>query len=491
MKRLAILMFALLLVVSAQASAQSGGDRTLIQATLTRNISLKTGLPENPVIPGESPVTGLPISEQKYIPILVQIDNNLAAIPQWGIADADIMYELPIQGGGWTRLTALFSDKYPAEAGPVRSARVMHADLREGWDALLVNYGRQEERGSDLREALKNYGVNQKGLAIDGIYQQYEKYMPRVRYHMAPHNVSAYVTQLHDLMVQQGYDFPEKPFRFSDEPRLDGQAAKTITIVHKQNADTKSTFIYDEYEKGYQRYIVDGAYLDLLKPEQHLTYANVIVQRTRLDYNRSSLNPILPDIISGSGAADIFIGGRYIAGAWSRANAQARTVFHDETGEEIKLNRGKTWIVVADIDTDVSYEGEANPGDYLPAGQAGAAVPGAVADNQATAANPGNTVTEESPAQPVENAGQAETAPQADKQNAAPAEEASAQSAVVQTKNKGPLNMRKADKGSSDIIARIPNESLVKVISRGDEWCKVEYENKTGFVMTSYLTFGN
>jgi len=51
--------------------------------------------------------------------------------------------------------------------------------------------------------------------------------------------------------------------------------------------------------------------------------------------------------------------------------------------------------------------------------------------------------------------------------------------------------MRKADKGSSDIIARIPNESLVKVISRGDEWCKVEYENKTGFVMTSYLTFGN
>ena len=132
MKRLAILMFALLLVVSAQASAQSGGDRTLIQATLTRNISLKTGLPENPVIPGESPVTGLPISEQKYIPILVQIDNNLAAIPQWGIADADIMYELPIQGGGWTRLTALFSDKYTAETGPIRSARVMNEDLREG-----------------------------------------------------------------------------------------------------------------------------------------------------------------------------------------------------------------------------------------------------------------------------------------------------------------------------------------------------------------------
>jgi predicted PurR-regulated permease PerM len=103
---------------------------TLIPSQQTRNIKLQKTTANNSSVQGVSATTGLPSNNLTYIPILTQIDNNLEAIPQWGISFADIMYELPIQGQGWTRLTALFSDRYPQEAGPVRSGRVMHADLR-------------------------------------------------------------------------------------------------------------------------------------------------------------------------------------------------------------------------------------------------------------------------------------------------------------------------------------------------------------------------
>ena len=38
---------------------------------------------------------------------------------------------MPIHGLTLTRLVALFADKHPENAGPVRSGRVLHAELRE------------------------------------------------------------------------------------------------------------------------------------------------------------------------------------------------------------------------------------------------------------------------------------------------------------------------------------------------------------------------
>ena len=302
-----LLILTLLIGMVTVASAA-----TLIPGTLTRNITIhKSG--DNPIIPGESPTTGLPSDSSYYLPVLSQIDNNLEAIPQWGISFADIMYELPIQGQGWTRLTALFSDQYPEEAGPVRSGRVMHADLREEWDAALVHYGKQEAAGSNMKEILSKYGVTAKGLAIDGIGNKYSSYFNRVRYHAAPHNVSAYISNIKDMLVPLNYSFPQRPFKFTDDTNYGGVPALQFSVIHKKNKDTSSTFSYDQATKGYQRFIRTGAYYDYLNPAEVLTYSNVIIQRTKLTFNNNTMNPLLSDVV-GKGAADIFIAGQYIAG---------------------------------------------------------------------------------------------------------------------------------------------------------------------------------
>lgn len=343
--------------VTAEASAEPAPEvEPIVQdikATLERNIKFKASYPKNPDIAGVSGTTGLPNSNAQYVPILCQIDNNVAAYPQWGLPSADIMYEMPIQGGGHTRLTALFSDQYPDEAGPVRSGRVMHADLREEWEALFVNFGKQEEAGSNLKEVLSKYGVNKKGLAADGIGNQFKAYFARVKYHTAPHNVTAYISKLKDLMIEQGKTFPTRAFKFTDALPTGVQDAITINITHKKNSDTRSAFVYDIEKKGYHRFTDLGPYTDLLMPEAELLYSNIIILRTKIGFNNSSFNPILPNVV-GKGAADIFIGGHYIEGGWSRKSLQDRTVFVDEKGNEIEFQRGKTWIAVGDLETLVA-----------------------------------------------------------------------------------------------------------------------------------------
>ncbi len=361
MKKFVLMMLCALLLTSLVPGHAAGQPvTTRIEGTLTRSIPLvgrnaDGSFPDNPVIEGESSTTGLPLSNEEYIPILVQIDNNLGAIPQWGIADADIMYETPIQGGGWTRLTAFFADKHPEETGPDRSARIMHADIREEWDATLVHFGQQEAVGSDVREVFRDYGVNKKGLNIDGIGNRYKAYFQRVKYHPAPHNVTVYVKNLAQHISQLNYPFPVRPFAFTDSIAYAGPDAQKIDIKHGTNSDTVSSFVYDKLSNGYERYTKKGLFGDLLKPEYRIIYNNVIIQRTPLTYNNSTMNPLLRDIV-GQGAADIFIGGKYIAGVWARNSLKERTVFFDQNGKEIQLQRGKTWITLADVDTMVTFD---------------------------------------------------------------------------------------------------------------------------------------
>lgn len=485
MKKSFLFLVAMSLLLSVFPVCAESTTKTLPNQ-LSRNIALKGRLsngsfPDNPVIQGESPTTGLPVSSGRYIPILVQIDNSLAAIPQWGISAADIMYELPIQGMGWTRLTALFADHLPDEAGPVRSGRIMHADLREEWDSLLVHYGKQEVEGSDMRKVLAEYGVNSKGLDIDGIGIKYEDYFARVKYHAAPHNVSTYVKKLGELPQALAYPFPVRPFKFTDETTYAGEPATRITIIHKGNKDTSSTFVYDEKNGAYLRFIDTGAYFDLFNPTQQIMYSNVIVQRTRLTFNNHGTRPLLTDVV-GQGAADLFIAGQHIAGAWARNKISERTVFFDQSGEEVALQRGKTWIIITDENSEVIVgdlgtqreklyadvgTGEMNPDDPDPAfgGETTVSQQDQASKEQVQQVL-GSTEAE------VETSNNASTA-------------------TVKVGKNSTLNFRQKASLKADLVGRIPDGALVEVLTSEGEWAQIRYDGKVGFVLLKFLQFSS
>src|ERR1035441_9642314 len=89
--------------------------------TPTTTPTTTTTLPQYPT----APLTGVvdPSGTALKRPALtVKVENTPQALPQWGIDQADVVYE-EIVNGGITRLAAIFNSQAPAKVGPVRSVR--------------------------------------------------------------------------------------------------------------------------------------------------------------------------------------------------------------------------------------------------------------------------------------------------------------------------------------------------------------------------------
>jgi hypothetical protein len=100
-----------------------------------------------------SPLTGLAIPEEDVgkRPVAVMLNNLKAAMPQYGVSSADIIYEVPAEGG-ITRMLAVFqSMEGVGRIGSVRSARPYFLDLAQGLDAIFLHAGGSEQAYSDIK----------------------------------------------------------------------------------------------------------------------------------------------------------------------------------------------------------------------------------------------------------------------------------------------------------------------------------------------------
>ena len=363
MKRMLCLLMVVCLVPFLY-TASAGAEGTEIKNQKNRKIAVQgrdgdKNFPVNPEIPGESPTTGLPWTGT-YMPMLVQIDNDNGGIGErapWGASEADIIYETPLHKGGYTRLSFLFSDVIPQSVGPVRSARVTHVELREEWDAGFLFYGGQPSDGTSISAAFRKSGASKKGVLFDGTASEsrpWKDFYYRVKTLPSPHNVDANVKAMQAL-IPDGFKAPSRPFLFTDELPQAGEAASVIAIK-QNNSLYSSSFTYDPAANAYLRYVHDQPYMDAAAGVQ-LSFSNLIIQRTDVTYAEGiAERPVTKNI--GSGNADIFIGGRYIPGYWVRTGMNQRTVFFDQEGNELKLQRGKTFISMIDYSVPVTYSAE-------------------------------------------------------------------------------------------------------------------------------------
>ena len=117
-----------------------------------------------------NPLTGLyDISDEAVgkRPVAIMINNIKDSLPQYGIAGADIMFEM-VAEEGISRMMAIWAD-YTAipDVCSVRSARPYYVDFAAGFDALYLHVGgsqagldRIKELGeSDLDAIYGDYGL--------------------------------------------------------------------------------------------------------------------------------------------------------------------------------------------------------------------------------------------------------------------------------------------------------------------------------------------
>lgn len=366
---------ALLLAVLLAAAGLESACAVTIDGSADRGIELKE-VSLNEMIDGESPTTGLPLSDRvpgnedfaglavtgRYLPVLVQIDNSDNGSnwrSPWGASYSDVIYESPLRKEGQTRISILYSDLVPDDVGPIRSARLGHVWLREEWDAAFLYHGQQEYALTNVLEELTRLGVTKRGLLFSGTSggKDWNKYYYNRQNLASPHdkgaNAAGILTLVGDDIVP-----PNHTWLFTDEPAV-GDPAVTITVKwgHK---DYTSVFRYDAEKDCYFRYVGSKkteAYHDL-DTEEPIAFSNVIIQWTDVDWVVKDA-PVTRNTGDGAffanystgfftaqGNADYFMNGQHMSGAWKRDNMHSRTVFYDENGEEIQLQRGRTMIVM-------------------------------------------------------------------------------------------------------------------------------------------------
>ena len=220
-------------------------------------------------------------------PIAVMIDNNINAMPQAGLLEADIIYEIIVEGGE-SRLMLILQDKDLDKIGPIRSARHYFLDYALENDAIYVHYGWSPQAQADIT----SLGVDN----INGIYESSENFW-RVTDKYAPHNAVTSTDSILEIANRKGYRIKkdkENVLNYVvDEVELeDGEIANTVTIPY--SAGNIVEYEYDEDLKEYVRYSRGEKQVDW-DTGKTVTTKNIIIEKLPKIYSKELIDYLFYD----------------------------------------------------------------------------------------------------------------------------------------------------------------------------------------------------
>jgi len=279
-----------------------------------------------------SHTTGTPLSkiqENDYYFFSV-IENSQQARPQAGLASADIVLEMEVEGTT-TRFLALFNDEIPNRIGPVRSARHYFLPFPEHWNADFYHFGKSKFAESDLA----NLRVNNFDGTSSG-YGYYERDLSR----KSPHNAFL----IKDRIETNSNDKTNDYFTFSQngEELVSGEEIQRINIAY--NSFTNISYVYDQDAGVYNRSLEGVPHNDLDSGKQ-VRPSNVVFMYADHSNLGTKQGHIDIDLDSG-GDTKLFSKGQAYDGVWNSNNGSLE--FLDNDGEPLMLSPGKTWIQVID-----------------------------------------------------------------------------------------------------------------------------------------------
>jgi hypothetical protein len=342
-----IVLFLAALVLAACGKTESTPQQTQLTASADASADVVEVQQDDETHDGQaqSPLTGEWIDADIAAnrPLAIMIDNTKSGLPQYGIGQADVIYEVPVEGS-YTRLMAIFQDYENIERiSSVRSCRHYFVYFALGYDAIYTHYG-QAKYALDL--LAKSYVDNVN--AMDGTVNSlaFERDSSR----KAPYNAYTSGSGLTKAIESLGYrttheDGYEAPFSFAEEEEnvtlSDGIDAGYVKPGYFVN---KSWFEYDEESGLYLRYEFGSPQVDAATGEQ-LTAKNIIIQYCQWNDLGDSHGYINIDTMSG-GDGYYITEGKAVKITWKKDSETSATKYFNENGEEITFNRGKTWISV-------------------------------------------------------------------------------------------------------------------------------------------------
>ena len=286
------------------------------------------------------------------------------ARPQRGLSSADLLIECKVEGG-ITRFCAVFhdADSIP-EIGPLRSGRDQFLQLLMPYQALYYHDG--ESAACTKFISVYNYS----GLNIGGKSYFNTPTHPHVAHRDNRGRDVAYehteFTSGKEIKQAAGnagigltYANETPFFHFADyrtaaSNDLPGApAAKTISITHSESYRTRLTYnswgrsykleMYNRSKKAYENTV------DELTGKQ-LTFDNVVVCFADIAAYAGDSHDVQSVNYVAGGQAYLFTRGGVQVGRWEKPHPTHPLKLYAETGEEMTLNRGKTYLALVDND---------------------------------------------------------------------------------------------------------------------------------------------
>lgn len=286
----------------------------------------------------------------------VMIPNNPPAMPQYGISQASIIYEAPVEGR-ITRLMGIFED-YDAldHIGPVRSSRDYYVYEAMAYDSIYCNWGLAVPYVAPIinTDRIDNISVTLLGIdqGADEAFKRYSRpgYAQEFTGYLVVDGYRDAVERLkYDTTYEEHGRF-EQAFTFADEGYLAGyKDCPDATKIYPGGTGSNSggygsnnaCFTYDPKDRLYYRSQYGKEQVDEYNDEQ-LAVTNVVFKvchgEVRDDHDYLAFQ------VHGSGTAYVFTNGKVIEGTWKREGDNKPNVFYDKNGDEIVFNQGKTWI---------------------------------------------------------------------------------------------------------------------------------------------------
>lgn len=350
------LLFAFAVIFALTAVSCEGPEKTGETLETTEATSESTTSATTLPTPTTEPVV-TPLSAQYYYqgilpgvrPVAVMIDNEgTRSLPQGGLHMAQLIYEVIVEGGE-TRLMAFFWNTNPEMIGPVRSSRDYFLDYSMEHDAIYVHFGWSPKAQKDI-PLLKINNIN--GLYVGDVFWD----LTKDKGNWQDSYTSMQKIQAYAAKVKYRDKTDKKPvftYNPSDVELVAGQAAGKITL--KYSSSYTCAFEYDPAATVYNRFRKGQPQVERVSGQQ-LQAKNIIIQYThnnKINGDRQDRQEL--DTV-GSGTGYYITCGKAIKIKWSKQARSAQTKYTDESGNEIKLNPGQTWVQILPTTGKVTIE---------------------------------------------------------------------------------------------------------------------------------------
>jgi len=358
MKKVSILLLAVISVAgimtgcgNKQASAAepieivSDGDQTTTDTTTTDTTDTSTTEVSHDGM-YQSELTNEWISDtlQNQRPIAAMVDNESIALPQYGLTQADVVYEMTnsTMNGGVTRFMVLVKDwESITQLGNIRSIRPTNLMVAPEWNAVICHDGGPFYIDDYLKNPYIDHFSGTFSRVSNGKSREYTEYIVTGDLD-TNFTDTGYSTEYNKYYKGAHFQFAADETTTDLSQNSDSVEATHVDLPYQHN---KPYLDYNSEDGLYSYSEYGAANTDPANGDAQLAFKNVILQNTT--YKVYDEHGYMVFNVIDSGRSGYYItDGKAIPVTWKKTDDVTPTKYYDASGNEIVLNTGKTYIAI-------------------------------------------------------------------------------------------------------------------------------------------------